>query len=621
MGNTVNKQANIAFKIDGADAARQDVEKIRTAIEGLGTDGAKIAQPIVDAFNNIQTADDRLTRKISDGRVVTQRDGAVMLQQFELLKDAINSAFGSIANAPQAVQQAYATAEQQFARTTDKIQKATDAVQDQKGVLQEGGVRWTSFSDGLNQVIGKFGGVQVALAGVFAALTEGWQLGTQAAQAMGADVDLTKSAVDGLKSAYGQLFASIPKADFLSQVAFSWRNLGNILNDNATSVTNLKTAMDAGIPRVDALKMSTDDLARVAGIWQLAVNAGADGLRLFNATVAATKPQDLVDALESLKGKFESLAIAANKANVEEARRKTIIAETIKTIDDEITALERERIARQIGVDKLQEEIRERANYKTALEKSIQAGEAATRVSGGLTDQLKEELDMIRNNLGPAYQTHKTLVEAFSDALGKDVEKYKDGLSPAQQQHLREIADLASKYPTLTDAQRSHLNALLDEQRGIEAATTAAQGQKVHFDALTGTITNVSAKSDDLKISQDALGTKIANTADVAETNAVKWDPITRSVTNAGTAAHLGGGGFTDFGDSINTAGTSLDELKGKLEANNTELERFARNLENATKKVRDLGTASAATAGGDGGSAPAPSNDGNPYLNTSEAP
>src|ERR1041384_4371307 len=195
-----SRSVNVAFNISGADAGRQDVNKITTAFHGLGDEGKRVAQEFVGYFKNIEKSDDAATRKISDGRAVTEGDGKVMIQQFERLYAAVKRTFGTIANAPAEIQEAYHKAEQQFDRTTKKIQVASDAVDDQKEKLKEGGVAWTGLGDQINKALGPLGGTQVKILAIGAALKEGWELGHKFAQSIGTDFQAADSAADTFKT-------------------------------------------------------------------------------------------------------------------------------------------------------------------------------------------------------------------------------------------------------------------------------------------------------------------------------------------------------------------------------------------------------------------------------------
>src|SRR5688500_8993888 len=117
------EKVDVKFSILGADNARQDLGKIRTAAEEFGDAGVKGAQRVTDAFGNIQKSVDTLEKKIAQGKTVTSKDVASMAQQFELLKEQINAAFGSLDQAPVEIQQAFKLAEQQVGGATSEVRK------------------------------------------------------------------------------------------------------------------------------------------------------------------------------------------------------------------------------------------------------------------------------------------------------------------------------------------------------------------------------------------------------------------------------------------------------------------------------------------------------------------
>jgi hypothetical protein len=190
MASTSTRSVNVAFSISGADDSRQEIDKVRKAVEDFGDEGKAAADKLTTPLENIQREFDKVENKINSGRAVTVRDASAIGQQFELLKQQIEQTFGSLEKAPAEMQVAFKRAETQLDSTKKKVRELTDAVQDQKGELKEGGEAWTGMGDGLEKIAGKYGKV-VAGAGLFAAaLKEGWNLGMQFNQFVGTDMSL-----------------------------------------------------------------------------------------------------------------------------------------------------------------------------------------------------------------------------------------------------------------------------------------------------------------------------------------------------------------------------------------------------------------------------------------------
>jgi chromosome segregation ATPase len=146
MSNTINKNATLVFRVDGSDESKQQIDKLRTSLEGYSDEGKKVAQSVTDSLENIGRGYDKLTQKESEGRTVTQRDVAGMVQDYARLKLAIEQTFGSLSAAPAELQRAYAAAGQTVEQATEKVRVATTAVKNHASEVSEAGAQWTGFA-------------------------------------------------------------------------------------------------------------------------------------------------------------------------------------------------------------------------------------------------------------------------------------------------------------------------------------------------------------------------------------------------------------------------------------------------------------------------------------------
>jgi hypothetical protein len=172
-----NREANIVFKIDGANQSRQEVDKVRKAFEDFGNAGKTAAQPAVDGLEAIQRGVDKVEKKIAQGRTVTVRDISEMAVNFKRLEDTIVHTFGAIENAPKDIQASWQLASDQLKRVEVEVVKSNKAIEDQKNVTNQAGASWSGWGNAIDNVNPKLGKLTAQLGTVAAAFTAGWTAG------------------------------------------------------------------------------------------------------------------------------------------------------------------------------------------------------------------------------------------------------------------------------------------------------------------------------------------------------------------------------------------------------------------------------------------------------------
>jgi chromosome segregation ATPase len=612
MGNTINKQANVTFNIEGADQSRQEIDKIRIAIEGLEGEGKKLAQPLVDAFENIQLADENVTKKISEGRLVTERDGKVIIQQFEGLKDIINAAFGSISKAPAQVQEAYAKAEAQFEATTKKIRSATDAVDDQGDVLKEGQVQWSGMSDAVNKSIGRFGAVQIGIAAAFAALKEGLSIGTQVAQAIGTDFQAAESAASGLKSA----LAGITNALVTDGLVAAWQQTKAVMktaddtvNGSGDAIKGYTALVNAGVDRVKALAVSTDDLRMVAAAYALAQQGGADGLKLFNDTVRQTDPKDLGDKLDSLKAKFGELAEKAKEAaqRHDELKKaqdsvRSSIESLIQKIQDEITWRQRGGAAIDAAIGKYDV-------LKRAIEDSEKILGAQEKDLGGVTLSMGVLVHQIGAML-PSYDQLHSRIDIANTALKTLIEQ-NETLTPEEKKRLDSIQDQIAKYKELDPATQFMLQQRVQEIATSTQAKVAAEAHAQGLDGLTG-------KTKAAGEAQDTINTKWSDGEQKLKLNSTAVDEHGKAIekakveiTNAGQEIDRAAPKFSAPSDKMKDAIPDMTAYDSAVLAIDTKMRSLAQSIQMVNDALDRNASAFAKAAGAAGSSSGSSSSSG----------
>lgn len=572
----INKQASISIKIDGANAAKQDVEGIRTAFEKLGDTGKAAATPIINALQNIEKADEKVTNKISQGRAITVKDGSVMLQQFEYLKEEIDKAFGSIANAPADIQTAFAKAEVQFKHTTQTVAKMTDAVGDQREQLKEGGIAWTGFGDTLNKWLGTAGGVQVQFLALVAALKAGWAVGQQINDTIGTNKTAMDAATGTWKDAAKSVTDALTKDGAIAAIqqyvvaAKGWMtNLG----DTGQALKAQGILIEAGVPRWKAYSLAQKEATDIIAVYNLALQGGQQGLKAWNDTVAeaAKDPAKFGAYLDAQKIRFEGLAKATKEAENRTKDYKAAIDTIIAGYDGEIKKLELLKIARDRNLKDVNNEISaEEAHIKAQIAES-DATTALLHAHAPLPLAFDDELKRIKE-LIPNYEQNQASIKAYSEELKTDYSLYEGQIDPSRQKQIARLIEMLGKYGELDSAGQQQVQADLDQLNAREQLGQAIGGVTLKMVDGKQVMTNVITDTKELTIKQDALTGVISNTGSAVDTVAVKWDHGKASIVSTKAASEDLALRVIDLDKSIAGNITALEVWIKTLEATATAL-------------------------------------------------
>jgi chromosome segregation ATPase len=145
MAESKSKRVVVGFILEGTDKARQDFNEIRKSAADFGTEGVKAAQELVESFESIERGVDKVTKKIEDGKTVSDRDLTAMKQSYTLLGEQIEKTFGSLDKAPVKIQEAFKKAETQIGVVGSAIRKVEDQV-------ESAGQKFEELADKVDQV-------------------------------------------------------------------------------------------------------------------------------------------------------------------------------------------------------------------------------------------------------------------------------------------------------------------------------------------------------------------------------------------------------------------------------------------------------------------------------------
>lgn len=511
MAKSSNRDANVRFNIEGGDRSKQEIAKIRQATEDFGDEGKKSAQKLVDAFSNIEKAEDKLTKKISQGRAVTVGDANVMIQQFAALESQILETFGSLENAPAEVQEAFGKAQQTLDRTKDKVRELTDAVDDQKGELKEGGEQWTGLGDAMNKALGPMGKVQAQMLLVGAAFKEGWSIGMQLNKFFGTDMQVW----DDVVSRFGAKAHAVLKA----------------LSDNAASLIQLVISLFSG--SMEEVKRS---FAEVKDNFSKSWTVMTEVVTKYGAEWDALHPK-IETVLEAQRKAQEEAAKLA------EAKRKLgeQIRDVTLSLQEETAELEKQRIAAQDAehgaintggqVEYLKRTLDGATASLTAQKQELVALTARYGEHDPVVNQARERLQQLESSVRIAKESYANATaelkryedqQRAAEAAIRSGEESTGKLTKRYGELALQIEKLVPGYVHLSGATTAV--AVETEKADAAVAKLAESVKKVDFgtltlavpqvDAITAAVNRLSAALDEAAEKAAAMGSAIGGAAE-----------------------------------------------------------------------------------------------------------
>jgi hypothetical protein len=615
-----DKKLVIGIEVDTGQSTQQ-LEAVRTAAVNFGKDGATNADLLTRAFENIEATDARVTQKLLDGNIRVTGEGKKMIVQFEQMKTAVEAAFGSVAQAPAAIQQAYARAQQQFDQTTTSVRNTNLALKQHSAEIGAAGAQWHGFAQTLLEQIDP-ALAKVALGGiaVTAAFKEGWTIGHGWAAAMGTDFQSQNEVMDSLAKTAGRVVSSLSDVAvnvFSGNIKEATKSL--IAADGAFSMTETqlkgyKIALDQAGDGVYLVKDRVLEFDKVLQLHNDIQELGKKGLEAQNELQDAGKisTEAYLAAVNKLLPSIDALAKSHKAAGEEDDKRQKYAADGIKQIEKVIEALNLEIAARASGVEAMKQEqaILKPLDdaYKKAEEHAQAANDARQKglgVIGGEIDELKRLIPTIDQNTNQ--------VQDFTAALKKSADEGRDGLNPVLAAQIDAFVQLATSYQKGDSASKDKMITTLAEiERGEHLNDTVGK-TKIVYDATTGTYTNVTEVAVKLTKAHDGLGSSIANTTEKAGTGNVKLDESKTAISNVAEAATKGTASFASFGAKLGDQTANLEHYRGKLDEIDQKFILIATHAKDAADALNKFDEAAAKAGSGSSG--------GNPYVNTSEAP
>ncbi|MFZ2490726.1 MAG: hypothetical protein WA208_04495, partial [Thermoanaerobaculia bacterium] len=583
MAETTRKAVvGLTFKADG----KPDVDALKNSVADLGDAGAKAAPKISGAFERSETAFDNFERKLNSGRKVTTKDVDLISGAVDALTREVQELESAGGRAPKALEDALKRSQGQLQQANKSLGEYTDGLKDNQANVQAAAGQFPGFGNALEAMGGPVGNATQSLGLWGAALSAGLVIGKQVAGAIGTDFEAFNDAAEGLKKSASSITNALVTDGLvaaLDQFAATVKTSGDTIAGGGKALEGYNAIVALGVERADALRFSTQQLADVAGVHRIATEGGAEAMRLFQRVVAEYKdPAQAVEVLNSLRGKFEELATATKAAAERQGDLQKAEDEWLKRSADVIKGLETQRLARQLGLDALDATEKKLREQIAVVQAAQQAERDAAEVHAGTTEKIVEYVGQIERLTG-AREVDENQLKLWLDALQKEVDAHRGGLSEEQEKHYDNLIKIGRAYESSDVVARGTMNRLVDEvQRwGANAQATrdagdAADGAGVKWDKATRTMANTGPAADDAALKVDKASRTVSNAGDTVEKSGVKWDAAARKMTGIGAT-------LKNDEPAVSSYTTLLETLEGKLEG-------VATKAAEAARQLRDLG-------------------------------
>lgn len=550
-----NENATITMSILGADESRVDVDKVRKAVEEFGAEGVKIAGPVTNSLNNIQKGWDRIADKIADGKVVSQSNISIMVQQYAFLESAINQAFGSASKAPLELQEALQKAGTQVRAASTQMGQMNDALAGNRANTQAAAGNWAGLGNAIEGAGGKIG----AAAGKFglfsAALREGWQIGQGLNKTFGTDMSEWEKTVERFGMKAKLVLQAISDNIINSAQVVGAVLTGDIGNINAA----LKTAAEDGKA---SFKTMSDAVTLYGAEWDKLHPSIKRAEEAKKAAAAAAK--EAADASEQLAKQQAALREKIDETT--DALAKNIAAEKEMkglALDAEHGAINR---AGDLAVYARQVE-------STTAQIAAQSAEVAKLAaqhgaSDPATNAARERLVGLESSLKHANERYRE--------AEVEVKKYQDQQKSAENQ-LARTREAIEKDTAKRAEQTAELTKSATASGHVATATQAVAT------ATTNVATAASAAAPKLEILRDEQGRFVIKTVEASDAS----KKVATEIEAVGVVAQKTGALLSAIGTTDVAAATAeIKAMGGALEVSFGSASKLLAELE----KIAELG-------------------------------
>lgn len=555
-----DKKIVIGLEVNSS-AAQKNLEDLRDAAVKFGTDGAKHAEPLARSLENAEKLFGQLEKKISETGSITERDIGKAVRQVETFKTNLEKAFGSVANAPKAAQDALAGFEAKLTSASTAAGKLNNAVRDNEANVKAAAGQWTGLGGAMESMGGKTGKTVGIIALVVAALKEGWDIGKKIAEFFGTDF----TQFDETIKTFGSRTLVVIKG-----IGSSVSNLYTLVADGAKNIFAGEFSKALGV--VENFATVSEKTMKDIG------HALTDGNIQWNryaATIGVATDQSREEAAQTKK-------LADAKADLHKQ-----IGIVTKAVENESAAIQKQTEAsvnagaviahRTADMDHFAREVKRTTDELNEQSKAVDAEAQAHGDNDPMTLQAIDRQKSLEQALKRSNEQY--------DAAHDDVEKYKKKQAEAN----AAIEEAKKKLTELTaelKKQQTELNSLtLDTIASATsklAASAAAAAPATA--ALTGHLEKTAAQGPAAAAALEAAATATHNVATATAAVAV-------AISGADSVAQTNA-----LATAMNGLATAMDRVKNSTEGAAAALLKFGEAAEKAA------GSEGGGESGGGGG-------------------
>jgi hypothetical protein len=552
MSNTINKNATLVFRVDGSDESKQQIDKLRTSLEGYSDAGKQVAQSVTDSLTNIGREFDKLTQRETEGKNITTRELSVMVQQFNLLKQAIVNSFGSLDAAPAELQRAYAAAGQQVDLATEKVRNASAAMKNHASEVSEAGARWGGFKEAIKDAFPQLSSF-IAKAG-------------EIGGAFGAGL------------AIGQQFNAFLKTDMSE-----WNSLMEQVSTRANAIIRAiaDELVAIGVVMKDVVTFNIQEIGRDTDILK---QTTAQGFKTMKEAVSDTGTEwdkyakTIGVATESGKAAAETAAkLAEEKRKLSEELKKVVLS-----LQQENIELQKQKLLKEDAELALVNETSNLGYYKRNVDET----------SSALADQNRklQELTQKYGENDPVVTAARDKQQQLESALRAAQQRYdetKEEVSKYEAQQKSAEAAIKSHTEKIAEQSKEQKNIQGNIDKVTVSTGTATDATEKHGTVIKQVAPNIVMYRDE----QGKLHIETKNVAEATKIQAEQTQKVAEAAQNAAPAVKA----MATANDPQRYA-ASAEAIKQQVEA----IKQLTQAAKEAAAACTALQAASAAAAGGD---------------------
>lgn len=485
---SLRKEAVAAIKVEGADSAKVDFQKVRDAIGAIGDEAKVSASKILDPMEAATRAIDRFEKKYSETGRVTRRDVETIVGAQLAMDRAIQHSGLTLDQMGEEAQRAYNQINAGAARAREGFVQFEEKLGAQRRSLNEAGATWRGLFTEIETGLGSIG---AKAAVTFAAFTEGWQIGRRVATFLKTDFSEFDGILDRLGTKGAIILRSSADAftDFVKVLlagfeSIKTRSLEPINQAWQQYETTWKQSFENINTAITGNDKQVRELAKTLGI-------------VHDTTVAAAGATDEHAAAQARS------ADAARKLIEEERKLAAQVEKNSENLADLNAELEKQKNLEFEGLVRGQDRSSQLAYYERDVERLTSALKDQSRVVEDLTARYGENDPMTRQaaekqaDLERQLERTKGQVEQTSDEVAKYNTQQKNAAAAAEGVQ-EKITDLTAKQAEAQAQQAALANEIKDEAYWRAKAADATGALKTVYERLAESAAKAATPAKDV---------------------------------------------------------------------------------------------------------------------------